>query len=137
MHAIFITLYDSEFGLRQDAAYLEEDEDEEKGEEDDKDKLEDGDFDDDDDVDDVEVEDNVDVEVEYADDSDIADADTEAVAAGRTVPKNPASWRYWGSWVVLPEPVSPTIMSIWLACMAARKASRRAKTGRLSRIKDK
>ena len=124
---------------------MEEDEDEEKGEEDDVDKLEDGDFDDDDDVDDVdveddidvEVEDNVDVEVEYADDSDIADADTEAVAAGRTVPKNPASWRYWGSWVVLPEPVSPTIMSIWLACMAARKASRRAKTGRLSRIKDK
>ncbi|MNY29535.1 hypothetical protein D3C86_1635840 [compost metagenome] len=38
----------------------------------------------------------------------------------------------FGSWVVLPEPVSPDTMTTWLACSAAAISSRRAETGSAS-----
>ncbi len=33
----------------------------------------------------------------------------------------PASWRYWGIWVVFPEPVSPSITSTWKPWCAERQ----------------
>lgn len=44
-----------------------------------------------------------------------------------------SSYKYCGIWVVLPEPVSPSIMSIWCSAMAASKSSRYGKIGRLRR----
>ena len=44
----------------------------------------------------------------------------------------PASRQIFGSWVVLPEPVSPLTMTTWLAASASRIRSRACATGRSS-----
>jgi hypothetical protein len=47
-------------------------------------------------------------------------------------PPLPKAKAILGSWVVLPEPVSPQTMMTWFACMAAMMSSRRSLTGRFA-----
>ena len=44
----------------------------------------------------------------------------------------PSSRQIFGSWVVLPEPVSPQTITTWCPAMARAISARRADTGRLS-----
>ncbi len=41
----------------------------------------------------------------------------------------PSSRQIFGSWVVLPDPVSPATTTTWLSRIAASRSSRRALTG--------